>query len=277
MYLVYGCVTMAVGISLLWWLPDRPNYKYNEKSSKISQFYHRFFTTKHPLNEEDRLMHLKDIEHRYKLIKWTLKDVVQVMTDLRVWFIILMYFGAVGTGFGLAVFGSTIIAALNPSLSSINVSLLYAPIWLFDLGGILLITPFADRYKKHRAFFFCGACVVIMVGLFVTTFAKGFWNRWAGLLISGFGLGPTIPICMSWSAELFGPRYGDVGNAVSAAIVSGLGNLGSVTATYALYSGWPSDKARLYRNSNMTLVGMLGISVVSALTCHVLKDKIRQK
>lgn len=277
MYLVYGCVTMAVGISLLWWLPDRPNYKYNEKSSKISQFYHRFFTTKHPLNEKDRLMHLKDIEHRYKLIKWTLKDVVQVMTDLRVWFIILMYFGAVGTGFGLAVFGSTIIAALNPSLSSINVSLLYAPIWLFDLGGILLITPFADRYKKHRAFFFCGACVVIMVGLFVTTFAKGFWNRWAGLLISGFGLGPTIPICMSWSAELFGPRYGDVGNAVSAAIVSGLGNLGSVTATYALYSGWPSDKARLYRNSNMTLVGMLGISVVSALTCHVLKDKIRQK
>lgn len=277
MYLVYGCITMAVGISLLWWLPDRPTYKAPEKQSKFKRIYHKIFYSRPPLTGEEKEMHLKDIEHRYKLIKWTFKDVANVMTDLRVWFIILMYFGAVGTGFGLAVFGSTIIATLNPSLSSINVSLLYAPIWLFDLGGILLITPFADRYKKQRAFFFCGACVIIMVGLFVTTYAHGFWNRWAGLLISGFGLGPTIPICMSWSAEMFGPRYGDVGNAVSAAIVSGLGNLGSVTATYALYSGWPSDKARLYRNSNMTLVGMLGISVVSALTCHLLKDKIRQK
>ncbi len=62
------------------------------------------------------------------------------------------------------------------------------------------------------------------------------------LLIAGFGLGPTVPICMSWLAEIFQPRYGDVGTAVSAALVSGLGNLGSVTATYALYRGWPRDQ-----------------------------------
>lgn len=276
MYLVYGVITIAVGISLLWWLPDRPTHERKEDQSKFRRILGTIFYSRPPLHGEDKAMHLKDMEHRYKMVKWTWKDVVQVLTDLRVWFIVLMYFGAVGTGFGLSVFGSTIIATLNPSLSSIDVSLLYAPIWLFDFAGILIITPFADRYKKYRAFFFCGACVIIMVGLFVTTFAHGFWNRWAGLLISGFGLGPTIPICMSWSAELFGPRYGDVGNAVSAAVVSGLGNLGSVTATYALYSGWPSDKSRLYRDSNMTLVGMLGISVVAALFCQVFKNKIRQ-
>ena len=274
MYLVYGCVTITVGILLLWWLPDRPYQVTTEKSNKFMTLYNKYFTTAHPLLPAERELHRRDIESRYVLITWTWKDVTAIFLDLRIWPIIMMYFGVVGTGFGLAVFGLTIIAASNPLLSSINVSLLYAPIWLFDLAGILLITPFADRYKKHRAFFFSGACLIIICGMFVTTFAKGSWNRYGGLLIAGFGLGPTVPICMSWSAEILGPVYGDSGIAVSAALVSGLGNLGSVTATYALYSGWPSDAARLYRNSNMVLVAMLGISIISSFVCHFIKDRV---
>ncbi|KAL6454468.1 vht1 Vitamin H transporter 1 [Candida maltosa Xu316] len=277
MYLIYGVITIAVGISLLWWLPDRPFATKDDKPiSKIHQLYRKYFTTSHPLNEHDRELHRKDLEHRYKLLTWTWKDVVDVITDLRIWPLIIMYFGVVGTGFGLAVFGSTIIAAQNPSLTSIQVSLLYAPIWLFDLGGILTITPFADRYKKFRPLIFSFACLIIIAGMLVTTYAHGPWNRYAGLLIAGYGLGPTVPICMSWSAEMFGPRYGDVGCAVSAAIVSGLGNLGSVTATYALYSGWPADKARLFEYSNMMLVLMLGVSIVASGVCYLLKDRVRQ-
>ena len=70
---------------------------------------------------------------------------------------------------------------------------------------------------------------MIITGLLVTTLAGPPWARYSGLLIAGFGLGPTVPICMCWSAELFGPRHGEVGIAAAAAIVSGLGNLGSVT------------------------------------------------
>ncbi|GEQ70257.1 hypothetical protein JCM33374_g3933 [Metschnikowia sp. JCM 33374] len=276
MYLVYGCVTMTVGISLLWWLPDRPYKTTNENPGKIMAFYNKYFTPPHPLTPEERILHRKDIESRYVLLQWTWKDVTAVFFDLRLWPLILMYFGVVGTGFGLAVFGSTIISANNPHLSSINVSLLYAPIWLFDLSAILLITPFADRFKKHRAFFFTGACLIIITGMLVTTFAKGPWNRYGGLLIAGFGLGPTVPICMSWSAEIFGPAYGDSGIAVSSALVSGLGNLGSVTSTYALYRGWPSDAKRLYRNSNLVLVGMLGISIIASFVCHFMKDRVRR-
>ncbi|KAF8001884.1 hypothetical protein HF325_002849 [Metschnikowia pulcherrima] len=230
----------------------------------------------HPLSSLEREVHRKDIENRYSMVKWTWKDVSAILFDLRLWAIIMMYFGVVGTGFGLAVFGSVIIATSNPGLSSISVSLLYAPIWLFDLAGILLITPFADRYKKHRAVFFSGACLIIITGMFVNTFAKGSWNRYGGLLIAGFGLGPTVPICMSWAAEIFGPEYGDSGIAMSAALVSGLGNLGSVTATYALYSGWPSDAERLYRDSNMVLVGLLGVSIISSGACHMLRNRVKR-
>ena len=277
MYLIYGCVTIAVGISLVWWLPDRPYNTNDEPKGKILTWYNKYFTTSHPLTPEEQVIHRKDIESRYVLVKWTWKDISAVFIDLRLWPLIIMYFGVVGTGFGLAVFGSTIIATNNPHLSSIDVSLLYAPIWLFDLAGILLITPFADRYKKHRALFFTGACLIIITGMFVTTFAKGSWNKYGGLLIAGFGLGPTVPICMSWSAEIFGPAYGDSGIAVSAALVSGLGNLGSVTSTYALYRGWPADARRLYRNSNMVLVAMLGISIIASFVCHLIKDKVKRK
>lgn len=278
MYLVYGVITISLGISLLWWLPDRPfKPEASKDENTFMKLYHKYFTPPHPLNDRERELHRQDIEHRYKLIKWTTNDVVQVFTDLRIWPLIIMYFGVVGTGFGLAVFGSTIISVNNPKLSSIDVSLLYAPIWIFDLFGILLITPFADKYKQHRALFFSGACFIIMCGLFVTTFAKGSWSKYGGLLIAGFGLGPTVPICMSWSLEIFEPRYGDVGAAVSAALVSGLGNLGSVTSTYALYSGWPADKARLFKYSNMVLVAMLGFSVIAAGICHTIRHKVRQQ
>ncbi|GEQ71035.1 hypothetical protein JCM33374_g4716 [Metschnikowia sp. JCM 33374] len=276
LYLVYGCVTITVGITLLWWLPDRPFATPTENCGRVMTFYNKYFTPSHPLSEKEREMHRKDIQSRYVSIKWTWKDITAIFLDLRLWPIIMMYFGVVGAGFGLAVFGSVIIAASNPSLSDISVSLLYAPIWLFDMAGILLITPFADRHKKYRAVFFSAACLVIMCGMFVNTFAKGSWNRYGGLLIAGFGLGPTVPICMSWAAEIFGPAYGDSGIAMSAALVSGLGNLGSVTVTYALYSGWPSDAKHLYRNSNMVVVGMLGISIVSSGVCHLLKDRVKR-
>jgi MFS family permease len=143
-----------------------------------------------------------------------------------------MYFGVVGVGVGLQNYGSLIIAAINPSFTSIQLSLLFAPIWICDAIGILLITPLSDRYHTHRALFFSGSCLIIIAGLLVTTLAGPAWGRYSGLLIAGFGLGPTVPICMTWSAELFGPRHGEIGIASASAIVSGLGNLGSVTTVF---------------------------------------------
>ncbi|AOA60922.1 High-affinitHigh affinity nicotinic acid plasma membrane permease [Komagataella phaffii CBS 7435] len=268
MYITYGCITMAVGISLIWWLPDRPT---NIDKEAPDNWHSRFFTSPKPLTEQERSMHRKDLSAKYTKIDWGLKDVVRIFCDFRIWPLVMMYFGVVGAGFGLAVFGTTIIRANNPGLSSINVSLLYAPIWLFDLAGILLITPIADRFKKYRPVFFSCSCVIIIVGLMVMTYADDSWSRYGGLLICGFGLGPTVPITMAWTAEIFGRRHGDVGCAVSAALVSGLGNLGSVVCTYALYSGWPEDRARLYKYSNMMLVLIVGVSIVSSFACVLLQ------
>jgi MFS family permease len=141
-----------------------------------------------------------------------------------------------------------------------------------DLAAILLLTPLSDRFHHSRpAFFILGASLQI-TGLLITTFTgtpSNPWPRYGGLLIIGFGLGPTVPITMAWTTEIFQPRHGEVGVAAASAVVSGWGNLGSILTTYALYQGWESDAAALgrekFRKSNLVMVGILGGSILAAL------------
>lgn len=89
----------------------------------------------------------------------------------------------------------------------------------------------------------------------------------------GFGLGPTVPICMTWTSEIFQYRHGEVGVAAASALVSGLGNLGSIMTTYALYTGWPEDAVsgpHQYRKSNLTMIGILCLSILSSIVMTVL-------
>lgn len=279
-YIVYGAVTVACGLSLIWWLPDRPAYLKADQSNMLSlrkvipDGIMKFFIPTQPLSQRERRLHYLDMKYRYKNVRWGLKDVFIILLDVRTWSLVMMYFGVVGTGFGLAVFATTLIKVNHPTLSGIDISLLYAPIWLFDFGAIIIFTPIADRFKKWRHVIFCFSTLIIITGLLVTSYAHGPWNRYAGLLIAGFGLGPTVPITMTLATQIMSYRYGDVGCAASAAIISGLGNLGTVVATYALYSGWPADKPRLYRDSNMMLILMLGVSIIAAFCCWFLMEKV---
>lgn len=143
-----------------------------------------------------------------------------------------------------------------------------------DFIAILLVTPISDRFHRLRPVFFSAAVLIQIAGLLVVTFAlSNSWARYGGLLMVGFGLGPTVPICMTWTNEIFQRRHGEVGVAAAAALVSGLGNLGSIMTTYALYTGWPADAAKgphQYRRSNLTMIGILCVSILSSITMTVL-------
>lgn len=146
-----------------------------------------------------------------------------------------------------------------------------------DLLAILLITPLSDRFHRHRSLFFILPTLLQILGLLLTTYAGSStnpWPRYGGLLIVGFGLGPTVPVTMTWTTEIFQPRHGEVGVATASAVVSGLGNLGSVVTTYALYEGWESDYeakgTAKYRKSNLVMVGILAGSILAAALMEVL-------
>ncbi|KAL4865889.1 hypothetical protein BDV12DRAFT_199753 [Aspergillus spectabilis] len=278
MFLVYGVITVAVGFGLLFWLPDRPTPPGQEQSVEPRNKWLRWFPKSPPvLTGKDAEIHYRDLTRVYKRPRWTLRNLLQVLLDWRLWPLLIMYFGVVGVGIGVQNYATVIIKGINPSLSGINLSLLTAPIWIMDLIAILLVTPLSDRFHHHRAIFFSLSVCLQILGLLLTTYAgtpSNSWPRYGGLLIVGFGLGPTVPITMTWTTEIFQPRHGEVGVAAASAVVSGWGNLGSIMTTYALYEGWSSDAEALgrekYQKSNLVMVGILCASILSALCMHVL-------
>ncbi|KAJ5814834.1 hypothetical protein N7474_006611 [Penicillium riverlandense] len=276
MFLVYGVVTIAVGISLLWWLPDRPTPPGEPRPER--RWFMRWLPRSSPaLTGQDAEVHYRDLKRVYHAPGWTLRDLLHVFMDWRLWPLLVMYFGVVGVGIGTQLYATVIIQAINPSLSTVDLSLLSAPIWIMDLIAILLVTPLSDRFHRHRAIFFSIPASLQILGLLLTSYAGSDanpWPRYGGLLIVGFGLGPTVPITMTWTTEIFQPRHGEVGVAAASAVVSGLGNLGSILTTYALYSGWKSDYEapgrQKYRKSNLVMIGILIASILSAALMEIL-------
>ena len=268
MFLLYGLVGIIVGFSLLWWLPDRP-LPPGELPKKKS--WHKWVPNSKPaLSGEDAQIHYEDLTRVYHRQPWTMKDLFAVFTDWRLWPLILMYFGVVGVGIGVQNYSTVIIRGSDKTLTGVQLSLLSAPIWIMDLIAILLVTPFSDRFHHHRALFFSVPVCIQIAGLLMTTYAGSRWPRYGGLLLVGFGLGPTVPITLTWTNEIFQPRHGEVGVAAASAVVSGLGNLGSILTTYALFNGWESDVNPKYRKSTLVMVGILCMSILSALAMTLL-------
>lgn len=273
MFLIWGLVAIVLGITLLWWLPDRPLPPGETRHKKGIMKW--LPSTPPVLTGEDAEIHYHDLTRVYHTRPWELSDLGHVLLDWRLWPLVVMYFGVVGVGIGTQLYGTVIIAGINPNFSGITLSLLFAPIWIMDLIAILIFTPISDRFHRHRAPFFSFAVCIQIAGLLTTTFAPVArpWARYGGLLMVGFGLGPTVPITMTWTNEIFQRRHGEVGVAAASALVSGLGNLGSIMTTYALYTGWAADAApgpHRYRKSNLVMIGILGISIVSSIVMTVL-------
>ena len=132
MFLLYGLVGIAVGISLLWWLPDRP---LPPGETRNQEGWHKWIPQSRPaLTGEDALIHYRDLTRVYHRRAWTLTDLWHVIIDWRVWPLVLMYFGVVGVGIGVQNYGTVIIKGANPSLTGVQLSLLFAPIWVVSVS-----------------------------------------------------------------------------------------------------------------------------------------------
>jgi sugar phosphate permease len=128
MFLIYGLVGTLVGISLLWWLPDRPLPPGEVRDRSGWRKY--IPESKPALTGEDARIHYEDLTRVYHRGVWNMKDLWHVVIDWRLWPLVIMYFGVVGVGIGTQSYGTVIIRGINPSLTGIQLSLLFAPIWI---------------------------------------------------------------------------------------------------------------------------------------------------
>jgi len=128
MFLLYGLVGIIVGVSLLWWLPDRPLPPGQAPSREGWRKY--IPQSKRALAGDDARIHYEDLTRIYHRRAWNLKDLWRVVVDWRLWPLTVMYFGVVGVGIGTQSYGTVIIRGINPELTGIQLSLLFAPIWI---------------------------------------------------------------------------------------------------------------------------------------------------
>jgi len=136
MFLLYGMVGVIVGISLLWWLPDRP---LPPGEVRVLTGLSRYLPASKPaLTGEDAQIHYEDLTRVYHRNVWSLTDLWAVMTDWRIYPLVIMYFGVVGVGNGTQAYATVIIRGINPKLTGIQLSLLSAPIWIVSGGGYSL-------------------------------------------------------------------------------------------------------------------------------------------
>ena len=128
MFLIWGLLAVVLGVTLLWWLPDRPLPPGQQRER--SGIMRWLPTSPEVLKGEDALVHYHDLRRVYHPRPWTYKDLWYVLIDWRLWPLTIMYFGVVGVGIGTQLYGNVIIASINPTFSGITVSLLFAPIWI---------------------------------------------------------------------------------------------------------------------------------------------------
>lgn len=134
MFLLYGVVGFLVGVSLLFWLPDRPlpPGEVRDRSG-----WRKFLPqTKPALTGEDAKIHYEDLTRVYNRSMWNMKDLWHIIIDWRLYPLVVMYFGVVGVGNGTQAYATVIIRGINPKLNGIQLSLLSAPIWLVSTTSL---------------------------------------------------------------------------------------------------------------------------------------------
>ena len=136
MFLLYGLVGLICGFNLLWWLPPRPVIPgHEQEAGQPSKFWPNWVKkiipkSKPALTGEDAMIHYRDLTRVYHRQAWTVKDLGYVLIDWRLWPLVIMYFGVVGVGIGVQNYGTVILRGANPDLTGVQLSLLFAPIWI---------------------------------------------------------------------------------------------------------------------------------------------------
>lgn len=128
MFLIYGLLAIILGVVLLWWLPDRPLPPGQQRSR--TGFMKWLPPSPEALTGEDAVIHYEDLKRVYHPRSWTFKDLAHVLIDWRLWPLTLMYFGVVGVGIGTQLYGTVIISGINSNFTGVQLSLLFAPIWI---------------------------------------------------------------------------------------------------------------------------------------------------
>ncbi|KAH8556090.1 major facilitator superfamily domain-containing protein [Umbelopsis sp. PMI_123] len=249
LFLVFGLVTIIVGVFVYFVLPSTPFEKKNwltEEEKEVARH---------------RLISSIDTDSNAQT-KITFAAVLKEMLDYKVYLFTICYMTTVLMNASMQYYSQTIIVQMG--YTSINASLMSIPVGVLVCISAVIVTNISDRVKS-RSYPYITFALISACGFAIVAFAGPNGGRYAGLCIIGFGIGPGAPLSTSWALN---SKDGEISIAVTTGIVSGLAQLGLVFSTFFLYTGWSADAPR-YVGSNSVNIGIACLGAITAIVLRL--------
>ncbi|KAI4189871.1 MAG: hypothetical protein LQ346_005034 [Caloplaca aetnensis] len=155
-------------------------------------------------------------------------DVQAAVKDWKVWAFCLLNFPGNVQLFTYAIFLPTIIKAINPAWSSINVQALTVPCFAWSAVVYMIVAYISDAVQHRAAFALAGVAVSIL-GHVLLIVGQNVATRYAGCFVIATGLFVLSGIVITWLPTNL-PRYGKRSTAVGMQLM--IGNCAGVAAPF---------------------------------------------
>jgi len=184
----------------------------------------------------------------------TLKDVLNVFKDFKIFIAGFMYFGMIVSAYGYAFFSPTILATYG--YSPIESQLHSVPPWACAFVFAMLIAFLSDYFKHRFLFAMLPICVLLAAFGILLNVHDNRHVEYGALFLVAMGAYTAMPVIVCWFNMNLGGHHR---RAVGSAWQVGFGNIAGIIATYAFIS----TDAPYYHNGYAICVSFACLSAAS--------------
>lgn len=188
LFLISGIISLLFGLATIFYLPSTP-----EKSTRFLNENERARVKRRLESSTQQPKTAETVEERN--MKRDLKQVFGEFKDFKVWLFCILYFTPVMAATSLGYFLPKIVQQIG-TFTSIQVSLMSIPPFVFGMIMVYVITRLSDHYS-NRSWFIIGASCTSFIGFCILSFAKPIGARYFGLMVLAGGTYPTVPLVSS--------------------------------------------------------------------------------
>ncbi|OLY80309.1 putative transporter [Smittium mucronatum] len=183
--------------------------------------------------------------------KGSLKELVSIVLDWKVYSFSLIIMGLNNLAIILGVFGAVLINGMG--FSGIKSTYLASIASVGGLFGVILLIFLINKISYWKLIL--GYGIVAVSGYSIVVFSKSIVLRLIFYVIAGFGSVPLLPLTLSWSSANQGGVYKSL---IASAIIISFGTVGGATVPRLFVAKYAPD----YTTGSIVTLAGAGISVV---------------
>ncbi|TKA23607.1 hypothetical protein B0A50_07441 [Salinomyces thailandicus] len=242
LYIIEGSITMAIGVIIVFILPDFP-HTWSLLSEEMKQVANRRMALDAAEADIDEAGGMSQV-----------KGMKAAFTDPKTYLLAIMYHCTTGAA-GFQNFFPSLTEELYDD--EVDALLLVAPPYIFMVIWSLTHGILSDKFR-NRFWFFLYPVPLVMIGAFIFMFTENFGARYFSLFLLVF-IFATNGTIYAWIANAI-PRP-PAKRATALAFVNSIGNAASIWTPFT-YDEGPNGQYREAMGINVGLVGIAGIGAV---------------